>query len=172
MQEIAKKPTENCGSACALFEPIRQAASSVGNVDSSWNGQLPGNLQQWPPRISVKQFQFARSHTALQVFKACAAQFAIVSSDCEVTSAFSGQALDELGEVLRLDPFHPRSAQATLLSQAGSSDSIQLLDPHGPGFGATGSVTCIQDWDKSGALHQSEQMFCPLFPETSHRNGR
>jgi len=68
MQEIAKKPTENSGSACALFRPIRQAASSAGNVDSSWNGQLPGNLQQWPPRISLKQFQFARSHTALQVF--------------------------------------------------------------------------------------------------------
>src|SRR5947199_23363 len=66
--EIAKKPTENCASACALFEPIRQASASVGNVESSWNGQLPGNLQQWPPRISVKQFQFARSHRALQVF--------------------------------------------------------------------------------------------------------
>src|SRR6266581_3711698 len=130
-QEIAKKPTENCGSACALFEPIRQAASSVGNVDSSWNGQLPGNLQQWPPRISVKQFQFARSHTALQVFKACAAQFAIVSSDCEVTSAFSGQALDELEKSfawIRFIPVRPRP-----------------LSFHKP------AVTCIQDWDKSGA---------------------
>src|SRR6266516_4826957 len=81
--DTAKKPTENGGSPGGLVEPIRQATASVGNVDSSWNGQLPGNLQQWSPRISVKQFQFARSHTALQVFKACAAQFAIVSSDCE-----------------------------------------------------------------------------------------
>src|SRR5437016_14616219 len=59
----------------------------------------------------LKQFQFARSHTALQVFKACAAQFAIVSTDCEVTSAFSGQALDELEKSfawIRFIPVRPR----------------------------------------------------------------